>query len=111
MSRLVEFEQYFLHCPPPLPSTQSGDVDNVLVPTLIFGYLLAGDNFNDDNKRCAGGRNGYGAKLANIYSTEFILETQDSKKYFRQKWESNMFTRHEAEIVDSRIIIFSWRFL
>ena len=48
---------------------------DILVPTLIFGSLLAGDNFNDNRKRCAGGRNGYGAKLANIYSTYFCVET------------------------------------
>ena len=34
--------------------------EDMLVPTMIFGHLLAGDNFDDNNKRCAGGRNGYG---------------------------------------------------
>jgi DNA topoisomerase-2 len=50
---------------------------NVYVPELIFGHLLAGSNFNDDKKKTVGGRNGYGAKLANIFSTEFIVETAD----------------------------------
>lgn len=34
-----------------------------------------------------GGRNGYGAKLTNIYSTEFVVETCDkhgSGKHYRQ---------------------------
>ena len=50
---------------------------NVYVPELIFGHLLAGSNFNDEKKKTPGGRNGYGAKLANIFSTEFIVETAD----------------------------------
>ena len=47
------------------------------VPTLIFGHLLTGSNFDDDEKKTTGGRNGYGAKLANIFSTEFIVECSD----------------------------------
>ena len=31
-----------------------------------------------------GGRNGYGAKLANIFSTEFIIETCDGKNLYKQ---------------------------
>ena len=46
---------------------------NVYVPELIFGHLLAGSNFNDDKKKTVGGRNGYGAKLANIFSTRFTV--------------------------------------
>jgi DNA topoisomerase II len=54
------------------------------VPELIFGHLLTGSNFDDKQKKTTGGRNGYGAKLANIFSTEFIVETADApsgKKY------------------------------
>jgi DNA gyrase/topoisomerase IV subunit B len=31
-----------------------------------------------------GGRNGYGAKLANIFSTEFTIETCDGKGQYKQ---------------------------
>ena len=31
-----------------------------------------------------GGRNGYGAKLANIFSTEFTIETCDGKNQYKQ---------------------------
>ncbi len=31
-----------------------------------------------------GGRNGYGAKLANIFSTEFVIETCDGKSLYKQ---------------------------
>ena len=43
------------------------------VPELIFGHLLTGSNFDDDEKKTTGGRNGYGAKLANIFSTRFTV--------------------------------------
>jgi DNA topoisomerase II len=41
------------------------------VPELIFGHLLTGSNYDDDEQKVTGGRNGYGAKLANIFSSSF----------------------------------------
>ena len=65
---------------------------NCYVPTLIFGQLLTGSNFDDNEKKTTGGRNGYGAKLANIFSTEFIVECVDSTQglKFRQTFRDNM---------------------
>ena len=54
--------------------------EKVYVPEMIFGQLLTSSNYNDDEKKTTGGRNGYGAKLANIFSTKFVLETCDSKR-------------------------------
>ena len=56
------------------------------VPELIFGTLLTSSNFDDDEKKVTGGRNGYGAKLCNIFSTEFTVETASSSsgKQFKQ---------------------------
>ncbi|KAF7306385.1 DNA topoisomerase 2 [Mycena indigotica] len=66
--------------------------ENVYIPELIFGNLLAGSNFDDDEKKLTGGRNGFGAKLANIYSHEFTVETADSKngQKYKQVWTDNM---------------------
>jgi DNA topoisomerase II len=50
------------------------------VPDLIFGNLLTGSNFNDDQRKVTGGRNGYGAKLANIFSKLFIVECADKNR-------------------------------
>jgi len=50
----------------------------IYVPELIFGHLLTSSNYNDNQKKVTGGRNGYGAKLANIFSSEFVVETSDS---------------------------------
>ena len=64
----------------------------VMIPSMIFGEMLSGSNFDDDEKRTTGGRNGYGAKLTNIFSTEFNVEIGDSKnkKKFKQSWKENM---------------------
>ena len=48
------------------------------MPELIFGHLLTSSNYNDDQKKITGGRNGYGAKLTNIFSKKFVVETADS---------------------------------
>ena len=49
------------------------------VPELIFGHLLTSDNYDDTEKRVTGGRNGFGAKLTNVFSTEFTVECLDAK--------------------------------
>lgn len=66
--------------------------ENMYIPQMIFGSLLSGDNYDDDDERVVGGRNGYGAKLANIFSSSFQIETVDSKagKLYSQTWEKNM---------------------
>jgi DNA topoisomerase-2 len=68
-------------------------VENVWVPELIFGHLLTSSNYDDTQKRVTGGRNGYGAKLTNIYSTRFVVETADgsrSGKQYKQVFLDNM---------------------
>ena len=72
----------------------------MLVPTMIFGELLTSSNYNDDEERTTGGRNGYGSKLANIFSTKFIIEIVDAKRHkkFIQVWKDNMSIAEEAII-------------
>jgi DNA topoisomerase II len=67
----------------------------VYVPELIFGHLLTGSNFDDNKKKTVGGRNGYGAKLANIFSEEFTVETADqsTKQKYKQVFSHNMGTK------------------
>ena len=64
----------------------------VWVPELIFGHLLTSGNYNKEEEKIVGGKNGYGAKLANIFSTEFIVETRDPKvgKSYKQTWKDHM---------------------
>ena len=79
--------------------------EKMYIPTLLFGHLLTGSNFNDDEKRLTGGRHGYGAKLTNVFSTKFEVEvcdghsTRNKIKNYKQVWENNMHTCHEAEVV------------
>ncbi|XP_064549101.1 DNA topoisomerase 2 [Drosophila montana] len=74
-----------------IPVTMHKD-ENMYVPTMIFGHLLTSSNYNDDEKKVTGGRNGYGAKLCNIFSTSFTVETATRKyrKCFKQTWGNNM---------------------
>ncbi|XP_017601460.1 PREDICTED: DNA topoisomerase 2-alpha [Corvus brachyrhynchos] len=67
-------------------------VEKVYVPALIFGQLLTSSNYDDNEKKVTGGRNGYGAKLCNIFSTKFTVETgcHEYKKLFKQTWTDNM---------------------
>ncbi len=71
-------------------------VHKMYVPQMIFGNLLSGSNYKDKDgggqERIWGGMNGYGAKLANIFSTEFALETVDAarQKRYKQVWRRNM---------------------
>ena len=60
--------------------------EKMYVPELIFGTLLTSSNYDDDQKKVTGGRNGYGAKLCNIFSTNFTIETacSESGKVFKQ---------------------------
>ena len=41
----------------------------VYIPQLIFGELLTSSNFDDEQERVTGGRNGIGIKLNNIFSS------------------------------------------
>ena len=70
----------------------------IWVPEMIFGVLLTSSNYDDSVKKVTGGRNGFGAKLTNIFSKRFIVETGDRDKYFRMIWYDNMQRHDEAEI-------------
>ncbi|KAK5640442.1 hypothetical protein RI129_011253 [Pyrocoelia pectoralis] len=76
--------------------------EKMYVPTMIFGHLLTSSNFDDEEEKVTGGRNGYGAKLCNIFSTKFCVETasKEYKKHFKQTWGSNMTKVSEAKIKD-----------
>ena len=70
------------------------------MPELVFGHLLTSSNYDDKQKKVTGGRNGYGAKLTNIFSKKFTVETQDSKakKHYFQEFSKNMSVIGEPQI-------------
>ena len=77
--------------------------EQVYVPELIFGHLLTGSNYDDNEKKLTGGRNGYGAKLCNIFSTEFIVETAStaSSKKYKQVFKKNMSIKSDPTITSN----------
>jgi DNA topoisomerase II len=64
----------------------------IYIPELIFGQLLTSSNYDKDEKKITGGKNGYGAKLANIFSNSFKLTTVDHERKLKyvQLFEKNM---------------------
>jgi len=76
--------------------------ENVYVPELIFGHLLTSSNYDDNEKKVTGGRNGYGAKLCNIFSVSFTVETCDGKHRYVQRFTDNMSVTHPPEIERSK---------
>ena len=52
----------------------------VYIPSLVFGELLTSTNYDKSEKRVTGGKNGYGAKLTNIFSKKFVVETVDATR-------------------------------
>ncbi|XP_070777394.1 DNA topoisomerase 2-beta isoform X2 [Enoplosus armatus] len=74
--------------------------EKMYVPALIFGHLLTSSNYDDDEKKVTGGRNGYGAKLCNIFSTKFTVETacKEYRHSFKQTWQNNMTKTSDPKI-------------
>lgn len=76
--------------------------EGIWVPELIFGNLLTSSNYDDDEEKTTGGRNGYGAKLANIYSNRFVVETCSRDKKYRQVFEDNMSVKGKPKVTDNK---------
>ena len=66
--------------------------EKVWAPELIFGHLLTSGNYKKEEEKIVGGKNGYGAKLTNIFSNTFTVETRTPKngQKYTQKWSKNM---------------------
>tara|TARA_B110001450_G_scaffold94688_1_gene89802 strand:+ start:3345 stop:6560 length:3216 start_codon:yes stop_codon:yes gene_type:complete len=75
---------------------------NVYIPELIFGNLLTSTNFDDAQKRTTGGLNGLGAKLVNVFSTEFTIETSRSGKKYMQTFQCNMSKKNKPVITNTK---------
>lgn len=62
-------------------------------------------HFPTHSSQVTGGRNGYGAKLANIFSTEFTVETCDGKRErkYKQTFKDNMGTKGQPKITTCKV--------
>jgi DNA gyrase/topoisomerase IV subunit B len=65
----------------------------VMIPEMIFGQLLTSSNYNKDEEKIVGGKNGYGGKAVNILSKSFTVDikTPASGKHYSQTWRDNMY--------------------
>lgn len=79
---------------------QEHEKEKCYIPELIFGHMLTSSNYKEGEKKIVGGKNGFGAKLTNIFSTQFTVDTQsvaDAKKYV-QTWTTNMSVKSKPSI-------------
>ena len=64
----------------------------VYIPQMIFGELLTSTNYDKEEKKLVGGKNGYGVKLVNIFAKQLKVTVVDGVrelKYVRT-FEDNM---------------------
>jgi DNA topoisomerase-2 len=68
--------------------------DGVWVPELIFGRLRTSTNYNKEEKKIVGGKNGFGFKLVLIWSTHGSVETVDHIRglKYTQEFKDNLDT-------------------
>lgn len=71
---------------------------DIYIPELAFAIFLAGTNIDKGETNIKGGTNGLGAKLANLHSTSFHVETVDSKLHYSQQF------LNELDVIELPII-------
>ena len=76
----------------------------VYAPELIFGHLLTSGNYDKSEEKIVGGKNGYGAKLTNIFSNKFTLSTRNpsSAQRYTQVWQDHMSIAGKPSIVSDK---------
>ena len=73
---------------------------DIWIPELIFGHLRTSTNYNKEEDKITGGKNGFGFKLVLIWSTYGMIETIDStrKLKYTQEFEKNLDIIHKPKI-------------
>lgn len=71
------------------------------IPELIFAHLRTSTNYNKDEKKIVGGKNGFGIKLVLIWSTWGSIETIDSVRglKYTQEFKNNLDVIGEPKII------------
>lgn len=70
-------------------------------PEVAFGWFLGGTNLDREKDSVKGGINGVGAKLGNVHSHEFTVQTVDGAEglYYAQTF------RNRLEVIDPPVVI------
>jgi DNA topoisomerase-2 len=73
-------------------------------PELIFGHLLTSSNYNKNEEKIVGGKNGYGSKACNIFSESYKISIRDpkSQQRYEQVWKNNMSICEKPHIVKDK---------
>lgn len=73
---------------------------NIHIPELIFANLRTSTNYDKDEKKIVGGKNGFGIKLVFIWSTWAKIETVDHTRELKyvQEFENNLDVIHKPKI-------------
>ena len=76
--------------------------EKVYIPQMIFGELLTSGNYNMKEEKITGGKNGFGAKLTNIFSKYFKIETVDryKKLKYEQVFRNNLNVKEKHVITE-----------
>lgn len=66
--------------------------DGVWIPELVFGHLRTSTNYNKEEKKIVGGKNGFGFKLVLIWSSYGRVETVDHIRGYKyiQEYKNNL---------------------
>jgi DNA topoisomerase-2 len=73
---------------------------NIWIPELIFGHLRTSTNYNNEEKKIVGGKNGFGIKLVFLWSVFGEIETVDSVRglKYTQEFKNNLDLISEPKI-------------
>jgi DNA topoisomerase-2 len=71
---------------------QMHETEKCWIPELIFGHLLTSSNYNKEEEKIVGGKNGYGSKVVGIFSSLFKISIRDpkSQQQYNQTWRNNL---------------------
>jgi DNA topoisomerase-2 len=78
---------------------------NLWVPEMIFGHLRTSTNYNKEDEKIVGGKNGFGVKLVYVWSVHGTLETVDHKTHqkYEQCFSNNLEVIHPPTITKVRV--------
>jgi len=77
---------------------QMNDKGDAYIPEMVFGRLMTSSNYNKDEIKYTSGKNGFGSKLTNIYSSSFTIDILSPPSSFTMTWKDNM-SHHTKPII------------
>lgn len=85
-----------------IPVEESKSSPGKILPDVIFGKLRSSSNYDPNVINMGAGKNGYGAKLTNIYSKMFNVTIGDNinKRLYSGTWENNMYKGPRSEVTE-----------